>query len=133
MTLGVRIALENSNGEFLLVRHTYVTGWHFPGGGVERGETFKETVFKEMNEETGISLSGDPKLKAIYFNRHASPRDHVALYHLVEDHDISDFKPNREIAELGFFPEGKLPEGVTSGTRRRIGELNGGLPFSDEW
>ncbi len=35
MTLGVRGAVMNDAGEVLLVEHTYMHGWHLPGGGVE--------------------------------------------------------------------------------------------------
>ena len=28
MTLGVRGLVENSDGQILLVRHTYISGWH---------------------------------------------------------------------------------------------------------
>jgi hypothetical protein len=38
-TLGVRAVVRDGDGAFLLVRHTYVPGWTFPGGGVDRLET----------------------------------------------------------------------------------------------
>jgi 8-oxo-dGTP pyrophosphatase MutT (NUDIX family) len=38
MTLGVRVVLLDGNRVFL-IRHTYLPGWQFPGGGVEPGET----------------------------------------------------------------------------------------------
>ena len=34
MTLGVRAACFDDAGRIFLVRHTYVPGWHMPGGGV---------------------------------------------------------------------------------------------------
>ncbi|MDJ0613128.1 MAG: NUDIX domain-containing protein [Rhizobiaceae bacterium] len=133
MTLGVRVAIENSNGEFLLVRHTYVSGWYFPGGGVERGETFVDAAIKEVREETGINIRGSLSLFGLYFNQNASPRDHVALFHLHEDPDISGFTPNREIAEIGFFQEHSLPEDTTRATRRRIEELRRRTEQVDHW
>ena len=36
MTLGVRAAAFDEGGRVFLVRHSYVPGWHMPGGGVER-------------------------------------------------------------------------------------------------
>ncbi|MEM7463993.1 MAG: NUDIX domain-containing protein, partial [Pseudomonadota bacterium] len=39
LSVGVRALIEDDAGRILLIKHTYVPGWHFPGGGVEPGET----------------------------------------------------------------------------------------------
>ena len=45
MTFGVRGVIHDAgNNAVFLVRHTYVPGWHFPGGGVEAGETALESL-----------------------------------------------------------------------------------------
>ena len=42
MTLGVRGVVLDGEDRVFLVKHSYVAGWHLPGGGVEVGETFLE-------------------------------------------------------------------------------------------
>ena len=39
LTVGVRGAIIDEHNRVFLVRHTYVRGWHLPGGGVEVGES----------------------------------------------------------------------------------------------
>ena len=46
MTLGVRAACFDAEGRIFLVRHSYVAGWHMPGGGIERSETADEALAK---------------------------------------------------------------------------------------
>ncbi|TKB30277.1 MAG: DNA mismatch repair protein MutT, partial [Mesorhizobium sp.] len=77
--------------------------------------------------------TGPPVLKSLHFNRRASRRDHVGLY-LVEEFDQPSPKlPDREIAEAGFFPLDRLPEGTTPATLRRIAEVFKGNPVSPYW
>ena len=80
MTLGVRAVVLDGDGRVFLVRHTYVAGWHLPGGGVEVGETLLEALRRELSEEGRIELTGEPALHGVFFNGHVSPRDHVAVY-----------------------------------------------------
>ncbi|MEM9276987.1 MAG: NUDIX domain-containing protein [Pseudomonadota bacterium] len=133
MTLGVRVLVENELGEILLVKHTYVSGWYFPGGGIETRETAEDAVRKELMEETSIEVEGDVQLVGVYLNNRASKRDHVLLYKCVEWSEIQKFEPNREISEIGFFPVDALPDDVTPATRRRILEIYEGEKVSPYW
>lgn len=133
MTLGVRVLVENEKGEVLLVRHTYVEGWYLPGGGVETHDTLSQTAIKELREEVGFEVIGEPKLMSIYKNNSASKRDHVALYKVDEWREAETFKPNREIAEIGFFALDALPEDITKGNLRRIREVYFDEPVSQYW
>ena len=131
-TLGVR-AITFDEGRVLLVRHTYVSGWHLPGGGVHAGETAETAAHRELLEETGYEATAPARFLGLYFNPAMAGRDHVALYHMPACVMRHAFRPNREIVEIGFFPASTLPDGTTAATRRRLAELSGGLPCSDQW
>lgn len=133
MTLGVRVLVENEEGEVLLVKHTYVEGWYLPGGGVETNDTIAQTAIKELREEVGFEVVGEPILLDIYKNNSASKRDHVALYKVNEWREAEVFQPNREIAEIGFFALDALPDDITKGNLRRIREVYFDEPVSQYW
>lgn len=134
MTLGVRaVVFDRAGNSVFLIRHTYVPGWQFPGGGVETGETLVEALGRELFEEGNIRLTGAPKLVSAHFNRHASRRDHVAVYLAESFAQDAPKAPDREIAESGFFPLDRLPESTTIGTLRRIAEIFGGAEVSPDW
>ena len=44
------------NGKVLLQRPTNDTGYAFPGGHVELGETNEETLIREFKEEIGVDI-----------------------------------------------------------------------------
>jgi 8-oxo-dGTP pyrophosphatase MutT (NUDIX family) len=123
MTLGVRAAVFDAEGRVFLVRHTYVPGWHFPGGGVEPGETALDALTRELVEEGAIAVQEEPRLHGFYFNGSISRRDHVALYVVRRFTQPAPPAPNREIAETGFFACDALPEGTTRATRARVDEI----------
>lgn len=133
LTLGVRVLARDEDGRILLVRHTYVSGWHLPGGGVEIGETLVEAAAKELREETSHQAVSPLVLQSVHYNRSASPRDHVALFACDLCEPLSAFEPNREIAEIGFFAIEELPDDITAGTKRRIQEVVSGEEATMDW
>lgn len=132
MTLGVRIAAFNKQGEVFLVKHTYVDGWHFPGGGVERNQTMLQAMRDELRQEGNLICVSDPKIIGMYHNRKYSNRDHVAFYSCqVEQEEI---KPSdMEIAESNFFSVDELPEETTMAVIARLNEMKGEQPISEVW
>ncbi len=133
MTLGVRALVVDDANRVLLVRHTYVPGYFFPGGGVEPGETLEAAIRRELVEETNVEADGALTLHGIYLNRAASQRDHVALYVTRDFRRIGPHVPDREIAEAGFFPIDALPATTTRATRARIAEALMGTAPSAYW
>ncbi len=133
MTLGVRAVVLDGEDRVFLVKHSYVAGWHLPGGGVEVGETFMEALRRELAEEGRIELAGEPVLHGLFFNGHVSRRDHVAVYVVRRFNQDGLPKPNREIIACGFFASAALPEGTTQGTRLRIAEVLEGRAPEATW
>lgn len=133
MTLGVRAVVIDDAGRVFLVRHTYVAGWHLPGGGVEVGQTLIDALRRELKEEARIELRDEPPLHGVFLNAHVSPRDHVAIYVVRAFTQDRLPQPNREIAECGFFDSQALPPDTTQGTRARIAEVLHGAPRIATW
>jgi 8-oxo-dGTP pyrophosphatase MutT (NUDIX family) len=133
MTLGVRAVVVDGTGRVFLVEHSYVAGWHFPGGGVEVGETLGDALARELVEEGNIVLAGTPSLHGVYFHDGDSRRDHIAVFVVRDFHQAAAPQPNREIVAHGFFPLDRLPDGTTAATRRRIAEVFDGAPLAERW
>lgn len=133
LTLGARGMIIDGDGRFLLVRHTYSPGWTFPGGGVELGETVLEALERELVEEANVRLTAQPELFGVYSNAGFFRGDHVLLFVIRNWHQPEMPRPNREIAELGFFAPDNLPNNTTPGTQRRVEELRTGSARSPMW
>lgn len=133
LTLGVRAVVRSEDGKFLLVRHTYTPGWHFPGGGVEKGETTLRAVAKELRQETRLKLTGTPILHGVFHNNTVNQRDHVLVYLCNTTGTLPDKSPSAEIAEIGYFDFHCLPEGIDPGTLRRMREIAEGAEPSEVW
>jgi ADP-ribose pyrophosphatase YjhB (NUDIX family) len=132
-TLGVRGLVIDGSGRVFLVKHSYVEGWHLPGGGVETGETMLEALTRELAEEGNIKVAGQPVLHGMFFNKRASRRDHVALFIVRDFRQDAAPQPNYEIVEHGFFAPDALPEGTSRGTRARLAEVLESAAVSELW
>jgi ADP-ribose pyrophosphatase YjhB (NUDIX family) len=133
LTVGVRAVVVSDDGRIFLVKHSYVAGWHLPGGGVETGETLAMALARELSEEGNIELVEPARLFAIYFHRRVSRRDHVALYVVRAFRQTAPPQPNHEIIAHGFYAPDALPEGTTQSTRARIAEVLNGQSPAEIW
>lgn len=133
MTLGVRVLACDADGRVLLVKHSYIKGWHFPGGGVEHEETATDAAARELAEEGGVRATGALQLFGFYSNAPDFPNDHVAFYVAPSWEKTAAPPDPHEIADYGFFARDALPDGVTQGTKRRLAEIFDRAPVSPFW
>jgi 8-oxo-dGTP pyrophosphatase MutT (NUDIX family) len=133
MTLGVRALVVDDSGRIFLVKHSYISGWHLPGGGVEAGETMSQALARELREEGNIELTAPPQFHGIFFNVRVSRRDHVALFVVRAFRQPATPKPNHEIVAHGFFAVDALPNDTSAATRARVAEVLGGAPVREQW
>jgi ADP-ribose pyrophosphatase YjhB (NUDIX family) len=133
MTLGVRAVVVDGDGKVFLIEHSYVSGWHLPGGGVETDETLHVALERELREEGNIELTGPAQLLGVYFNRRISRRDHVAVFIVRSFRQTAPPQPGHEIIGHGFFARDALPADTTRATRERLAEVFDGRAVAEDW
>ena len=133
LTLGVRAVVIDHSGKVFLIVHSYVPGWHLPGGGVETDETLHVALERELREEGNIELTGPAQLLGVYFNRRISRRDHVAVFIVRSFRQTAPPQPGHEIIGHGFFARDALPADTTRATRERLAEVFDGRAVAEDW
>jgi 8-oxo-dGTP pyrophosphatase MutT (NUDIX family) len=134
MTMGVRGVVENAAGHVCLIRHTYISGWHFPGGGVEPDEPVITALQRELVEEAGVHLTGAAMLFGVFSNHPNFRNDHVLIYRIQSDAWASVAPTARgEIAACIWADPLAPPQGTTAGTQARLAEIYGGAALSPYW
>ena len=131
-TLGVRVIARRQDGHVVLVKHTYIAGWHLPGGGVDSGETAPEAAARELAEECGLKPTGLPHLLAVFANHRIFRGDHVLLF------EVTAWEPcptcnEGEIEAIGWFDPSDPPEDASPATRRRLAEYRDSKGFALHW
>jgi len=121
MTLGVRALVIGPDGRVFLVKHSYVSGWHLPGGGVEPGETLIDALVRELREEGNLEPTAPPVLHGMVLQTTVSRR---AITWRSSWCGIFGSSARRcrdyEIIAHGFFGLDALPNDTTAATRARI-------------
>lgn len=130
-TLGARAIVLNQNQEILLVKHTYQPHWYLPGGGVKRGEAVKVAILRELQEEVGLLVRGEPQLWGIYHHRYLGVNDYPIIY-IISNFSLESVYSS-EIEQSGWFSYDNLPQMTSPGTRRRLDEYFTKSPIAECW
>jgi len=128
--LGASGAVFDGEGRVLLVRHSYIRGWHLPSGGVGRGEHPDAAIRRELAEEVGLS-GGTIRFVGFYARKAGWVSAPVAFYR-VEGGTVN-FRPNLEVRAICFTDPSAPPPGTAQGTLRRLAELAGKCEISPTW
>nr|WP_284498351.1 NUDIX domain-containing protein [Legionella maioricensis] len=129
-TVGVRILLIKDE-KILLVKHTYQPDWYTIGGGVESGETPRQAIERELQEEVGVVLNAPPELFSVYYSRNEKRDDYIIFY--IGHAGAQELVTSSEIAEQQWFPANQLPPDLSPATRRRIQEYFKEIEISERW
>lgn len=131
-TVGVRTLVFNDQQQILLIKHTYMEAWHFPGGGVLPGEPARIAAIRELREESGVIAQGEVLLWGVYFHKVMRVNDYIALF-VVKQFSQGPVVLGGEIAEVQWFSLENLPEDISASTRLRINEYFHHHSQSDLW
>lgn len=105
-------ALILNEGGLLVVKHKAADNYYaLPGGRLEKGESLKECIIREIQEELGVTIQ-NPKLAYIYKWEDSKNRDNIEFLFLIENgKDFVDLTNNNrshafEITELLWMEKG---------------------------
>lgn len=146
-SLGVRIAVFDDEGRIFLVRHSYMTGWYLPGGGIERSEIPIDAVKRELAEEAKMDINKDEvHLLGVYLNEKIVVPDRVVVPDYVLLYQVECWRwlgenglrpeaasDDGEIVAADFFSLDALPQDVSPATKRRLAEIQGKCAMDTLW
>lgn len=114
---GAAAIIVNNEGKILLQKRTDKDTWGLPGGCQELGESFKDTIIREIKEETNLNVE-EKDLELIDIvsgqsRRNSYPNGDVVInntaFYLVKKY-TGELKWDEESKELKFFNLDDIPE-----------------------
>ena len=104
--------IKNEKGEILLQRRLDNDLWGLPGGCQELGESYEETIIREIKEETNLDVD-EKDLKLISLVSGKYPNGDVVInntpLYYIEKYS-GKLKYNEESKEMKFFNLNNLPQ-----------------------
>ena len=124
--VGVGALIVNERGELFLARRGPAAKnerglWEFPGGGVEFGETLRETLRREIMEEYGVEIEVGDLLDV---DDHILPDEHqhwvspTFICRIVSGDPV--IREPGKCTEIGWFTVDQVPDDLTVITRRNL-------------
>jgi len=110
--VGIAAAARTPDGKWVLIRRGDTGTWAMPGGTLEWGETLREALAREMEEEAGIAGVEPRRVVGVFSAPHRDPRFHAVTIVVACDVSRPTAPPKNpvEILEVGFFDDGEIPD-----------------------
>ena len=129
--LGIAAAARTRDGRWLLVRRADSGAWALPGGTLEWGESLRDAIRREIQEETGAQVIELGLVSGVYSDPARDPRFHavtVVVHALVSEPQQSRVN-QLEIAEVGLFEDAELPADWSHGMRPMLDDARAGQSY----
>lgn len=118
--VGAVAVIRSADGRVLVARHTYPVGrsrrevWALPGGAVEKYERIPQALRREVDQELGIAVAVE---RLLLVDTAEAPRLDFVFACAVRH---GQFRPSSEVAEIGWFDPGRLPDGMSARHERLL-------------
>lgn len=100
------IVFNDDKTQALVIKRQDVPVWALPGGAIDDGETPEDAVTRELQEETGYSVSITRKVAEYYPTNRLGRVTHFYECTITG----GEASPSEECTAIGFYPIDDLPE-----------------------
>ena len=116
--VGFALAARVPDGRWLLIRRGDTGTWAPVGGTLEWGETLREAIPRELEEEGGAKLRSIGRLVGVFTRPDRDLRFHAVTVFIACEVDPPSRPPmnSLEITEVGLFNDAELPRDLAMGT-----------------
>jgi len=122
--VGVRAAVFRDDGAILMVREASDGRWALPGGWADVNDSPRESIEREVREETGFQVVAR-KLAAVYDRVGPAVMPTMWPFHIYRLFFLCDIvggaaQTSHETSEVAFFPEAAIPDDLSSNRSSRF-------------
>jgi mutator protein MutT len=122
------IIIKNNAGEILLAYRNDTKNWGIPGGYMEPGETFEDTIKRELVEELNIKVERLSLYKVFsgkeFYHEYPNGDKVYSVIAMFECKNIvgEPSVDQEEIRKVQYFPMNALPEKLTKVSEVILGD-----------
>ncbi len=108
----VRGLVLDSDNKILLVKESTDGKWSLPGGWADVGYSAKETILKEIKEETGLDAEVKQLLAVFDKNKHDHPPEPHYVFKMIFSCTAlsTNLQKGFDVLDIGYFYINDLPE-----------------------